>query len=60
MLHIPRRCHGLPDKVSTSLQIVPVFNDVEGEVQEDTYLLNSTGLLQDLYPPFAKNLRGYR
>lgn len=50
---------GLSDGQS-ALQIVPVFNDIEGDVQEDTYLLNSVGLLQDLHPPLAKNLRGYR
>ena len=41
-------------------KVVPVYNDVEGEVQWGSFLLNGVSLLANLNPRFQKNLRGYR
>ena len=43
-----------------ALQIVPVYNDIEGEVQADDFLLNAPSLLQEIDSRFQKNVRGYR
>lgn len=37
-----------------------MYNDIEGEVQGESFLLNGVSLLHDLNPRFQKNLRGYR
>lgn len=42
------------------LQVVPVYNDIEGDVQAESFLLNAPSLLQEIDPRFQKNVRGYR
>ena len=41
-------------------QVVPIYNDVEGEQVPDNFVLNSSSLLQEIHPSFHRNIRGYR
>lgn len=55
----------LPDQVAEMgtvfPQVMPIFNDAEGRLRDEKYMLNGVGLLQEVLPlHFQKNIRGYR
>ena len=60
--YIVRLSRGMPTSEASwsDSQVVPIYNDVEGEQVPDHFVLNSSSLLQELHPSFHRNIRGYR